>query len=162
MPTLIVPRPYTIRAAISDDLPAVVALLVSAKLTPNDIEAQFGSQFAVAVDDTTQAIIGAAGIEVYRDAVSDIGLLRSAVTDEAWRGMGIGSALTIDRLSWAEREQLSAIFLLTETAVEFWKRFGFIRITRDAAPPSLQTSHEWKEGCPASAVAMALKLKRLR
>lgn len=160
MPTLIAPRPFTIRPAAAADLSAVSALLTSAKLAPNAIEAQFGPQFALAIDDASGAIIGAAGIEIHRDVASDIGLLRSAAVHEDWRGVGVGAALTKDRLAWAEREQLSALFLLTETAAEYWSRFGFIRIVRDAAPPALLTSHEWKQGCPANAVAMALKLKR--
>lgn len=162
MPILIAPRPFTIRPATIADLPAVVALLTSAGLQPNAVEAQFGPQFAVATDDATQAIIGVAGVEVYRDVASDIGLLRSAAVDDAWRGQGVGSALTTERLAWAEKEQLSAIFLLTETAADFWSRFGFIHIARDAAPAALRASHEWKQGCPESAVAMALKLKRYR
>lgn len=162
MPTLIAPRPFTIRAATAADLPAVSALLTSAKLAPNAVEVQFGPQFAVAVDDVTRTVIGVAGIEVYRDVASDIGLLRSAAVDAEWQGMGVGTALTTERLAWAEREQLAAIFLLTETAADYWSRFGFIRIARDAAPPALQSAHEWKQGCPASAVAMALKLKRYR
>jgi amino-acid N-acetyltransferase len=162
MPTLIAPRSFTIRAATIADLPAVVALLTSAGLAANAVEAQFGPQFAVATDDATQAIVGTAGVEVYRDVASDIGLLRSAAVDDAWRGRGVGSALTTERLAWAEKEQLAAIFLLTETAADFWSRFGFIHIPRDAAPDALQASHEWQQGCPAGAVAMTLKLKRYR
>jgi N-acetylglutamate synthase-like GNAT family acetyltransferase len=162
MPTLIAPSPFTIRAATADDLPAVMALLAAGKLAPNGIEVQFGPQFAVAIDDATKAVIGAAGVEIYRDSANDCGLLRSAVVHEDWRGRGIGAALTVDRLAWSEREQLTELYLLTETAADYWTGFGFVRIPRDAAPPALQESHEWKHGCPASAVAMALKLKRLR
>ncbi len=162
MSTLIAPRPFTIRAAAVADLPAVCALLTSTKLATNAVQAQFGPQFAVATDDITGTIVGVAGVEVYRDVVSDIGLLRSAAVDPAWQGMGVGAALTKDRLTWAEQEQLAALFLLTETAADYWSRFGFIHIARDAAPAALHTSHEWQQGCPASAVAMALKLKRYR
>jgi amino-acid N-acetyltransferase len=162
MSPLIAPRPFTIRAATADDLPAVLALLAAANLAPNAVEAQFGPQFAVATDDATQDVIGVAGIEVYRDVASDIGLLRSAAVAPDQQGRGIGSALAVERLAWAEREHLSAIFLLTESATGFWSRFGFMKMARDAAPIALQESHEWKQGCPASAVAMALKLKRFR
>ncbi len=160
MPTLIAPRPLRLRAATAADLPAVLALLAAAKLTPNGIEAQFGLQYILAVDESTNRIIGAMGIEVYRDVSSDVGLLRSAVVDEAWRGARVGTGMTVDRLAWAEREQLSALYLLTETAAEYWLRFGFARVARDSAPPPLQASHEWQQGCPASAVAMMLRLKR--
>jgi amino-acid N-acetyltransferase len=152
---------YTLRPATADDLAPVSALLAAAHLAPNALDAQFGPQFAVAVDGESGRIIGAAGVERYGDGNDSVGLLRSAVVDETWRGHGVGAALTQDRLAWAEHEALRAVYLLTETAAEYWPRFGFERTARDGAPASLQTSHEWKQGCPASAVAMCLALPRV-
>ncbi|MES3035883.1 MAG: GNAT family N-acetyltransferase [Gemmatimonadota bacterium] len=162
MPITDMPRPFTLRPATPDDLPVVRALLQSAGLAPNALDAQFGPQFVVALDAGTQRVVGAEGVEVYRDTSGDVGLLRSAVVDAAWRGAGIGAALTEDRLSWAETERLAAVYLLTETAAEYWPRFGFARTARDGAPSALQASHEWRQGCPASAVAMHLSLPRTR
>ncbi|HYW51227.1 MAG TPA: GNAT family N-acetyltransferase [Gemmatimonadaceae bacterium] len=153
---------WTIRAASAEDLAVVTALLRSAHLQPNALGAQFGPQFAVAVDAAGGTVIGAAGIEVYADAGTSVGLLRSAAVDDAWRGGGIGAALTDDRLQWAEDEGLSAVYLLTQTAAGYWPRFGFGVTARDAAPAALMASHEWRQGCPASAVAMRLALPRPR
>lgn len=152
--------PYTIRPATPGDLAPVAALLTAAHLAPNALEAQFGPQFAVAVDSESGAVIGAAGIEQYGDDSARVGLLRSAVVDERWRGHGVGAALTEDRLAWAEHAALRAVYLLTETAAEYWPKFGFLRTDRAAAPDGLMASHEWKSGCPASAVAMTLPLPR--
>lgn len=149
-----------IRPASSDDLPAVVDLLHAAKLEPNGVEAQFGPQYAVAVDPADGRIVGAAGIELYRDGADVVGLFRSAAVADDWRNSGIGAALTDDRIAWAERESLQALYLLTQTAAEYWPRFGFARTARTAAPASLMESYEWKSGCPASAVAMTLPLPR--
>jgi amino-acid N-acetyltransferase len=151
---------FTIRPASPADLPAVASLLSEAHLAPNALESQFGPQFAVAVAADTGAVIGAAGVELYAAPEARYGLLRSAVVDTHWRGHGVGAALTEDRLAWAEHEALRAVYLLTETAAEYWPRFGFERTARDAAPAALQSSHEWKQGCPASAVAMSLELPR--
>ncbi len=155
---------FTVRPAVAEDLGAVSTLLAAAKLAPNGLDAQFGPQFAVAVDSATGEVIGAAGVELYRDSHGDTeatyGLLRSAVVDERLRGHGVGAALTEDRLSWAERERLSALYLLTETAADYWPRFGFTRTARDSAPAAVMMAHEWKQGCPASAVAMRLQLPR--
>jgi amino-acid N-acetyltransferase len=150
--------PFTLRPATPDDLRPVSALLAAAHLAPNALEAQFGPQFAVAVDDVSGVVIGAAGIERYGEGADAVGLLRSAVVDERWRGRGIGAALTHDRLAWAEYASLRAVYLLTETAAEYWPRFGFERTDRADAPSVLAASHEWRLGCPASAVAMRLTL----
>lgn len=151
---------FTLRPATPDDLASVTALLAAARLAPNALDAQFGPQFAVAVDRASGAVIGAAGIERYGDGADSVGLLRSAVVHERWRGHGVGAALTEDRLAWAEHDALRAIYLLTETAAEYWPRFGFERTARDEAPTALKASHEWRQGCPASAVAMSLALPR--
>ncbi len=145
---------FTIRPAHAADLAPVAALLAQAHLAPNGIEAQFGPQFAVAVDSASGAVIGAAGVEMYGSAGDAAGLFRSAVVSEAWRGHGIGAALTHDRLAWAEHSALRAVYLLTETAADYWPRFGFERTARDEAPAAIMASHEWRQGCPASAVAM--------
>ena len=149
---------FTIRPANAADFGPVSALLSQAHLAPNGIDAQFGPQFAVAVEQASGTVIGAAGVEMYGTAGDAVGLLRSAVVDEKWRGQGIGAALTHDRLAWAEHEALRAVYLLTETAADYWPRFGFTRTARDDAPASIMASHEWRQGCPASAVAMRLVL----
>ena len=149
---------FTLRPATPDDLASVSALLSAAQLAPNALDVQFGPQFAVAVDGALGDIIGAAGIERYGTGDDAIGLLRSAVVDERWRGRGIGAALTADRLDWAAHASLRTVYLLTETAAEYWPRFGFERTDRASAPQELLASHEWQHGCPASAVAMRLSL----
>ncbi len=150
----------TIRPANARDVAAVSALLSAADLAPNALSAQFGPQFVVAVRPATGAVVGAAGVEVYTDGATSVGLLRSAVVDKRFQGRGLGAALTENRLRWAEREALVAVYLLTETAADYWPRFGFQRMDRETAPPALQTAHEWRQGCPASAVAMRLELPR--
>jgi amino-acid N-acetyltransferase len=147
---------FSLRPAVSDDLPVVRVLLQRAKLTENHVESQFGSQFVVATADATGEVVGAAGIECYGDSGAVSGLFRSAVVDDRWRGGGIGAALTRNRIAWAEQQQLQALYLLTQTAADYWPKFGFVRIARDDAPPALQQAHEWTSGCPASAVAMRM------
>jgi amino-acid N-acetyltransferase len=153
-------RTFSLRPATAADFAAVLTLLTAAKLAQNEVDAQFGPQFAVATDDTNGTVIGAAGIELYGHADASVGLFRSAVVHDDWRGLGIGAALTADRIAWAEAASLSALYLLTETAADYWPRFGFVRIARDAAPAPLMAAHEWKHGCPSSAVAMRLDLPR--
>jgi amino-acid N-acetyltransferase len=142
----------TIRAARADDLAAVRALLSDAQLPLDGLDEQFGEGYAVA--ESAGAVIGAEGIETYDNA----GLLRSAVVADAWRGHGIGDALTRDRLDWARSRGLREIYLLTTTAADYFPRHGFARVDRSSAPPAVQSSREFAEACPQTAVAMRLVL----
>jgi amino-acid N-acetyltransferase len=143
----------TIRAARSGDLSAVRALLDAAHLPLDGLDEQFGDGYAVAESEGT--VIGAEGIETY----ADCGLLRSAVVHDAWRGRGIGDALTRDRLDWARSRGLREVYLLTTTAAEYFPRYGFTRVERGSAPAAVQRSREFAEACPQTAVTMRLVLE---
>lgn len=143
---------YTIRGATPDDLPAVETALLEAALPLNGLRDQFGEGYAIAEVDGE--LIGVEGIEVY----GTDGLLRSAAVVSAWRGKGVGDALTRDRIEWARRRGLKSLYLLTMTAGEYWPRFGFRRADRDAAPVAMRHSPEFTDACPSSALFMALPL----
>lgn len=145
-------REYAIRTASAQDLAVVQALLAAAHLPTDGLEEQFGEAYAVAEHEGTA--IGAEGIEIYGDA----GLLRSAVVDAAWRGAGVGDALTRDRIAWAATQGLREVWLLTTTAADYFPRFGFARADRASAPAPMQRSREFAEACPASAVAMRMSI----
>lgn len=144
--------PYSLRAATPDDLPVVHALLVAAGLPVDGVDEQFGDAYALAVGGG--AVIGVAGMEVHGDA----GLLRSAAVDRAWRGRGVGEALTNDRLQWARAQGLREVWLLTNTAADFFPRFGFARVDRQGAPDAVRASGQFAMTTCASAAAMRLTL----
>ncbi|HZT69425.1 MAG TPA: arsenic resistance N-acetyltransferase ArsN2 [Terriglobia bacterium] len=139
----------SIRAAESGDRGAIAALLSASKLVPLDETAQFGQQYAVAINGDG-IVVGVAGYERYG---SDI-LLRSVAVSEPWRSTGIGARLTADRLAYAKAQGCEAAYLLTDTARDYWERQGFSQIDRDAAPAAITRSHEWSAACPVSAIAM--------
>lgn len=141
-----------IRPARADDLPSVRSLLREADLPLDGLEDQFGVNYAVA--EAAGSIVGAEGIEVY----GEHGLLRSAVVSAAWRGKGVGEALTIERLAWARQRGLQAVYLLTTTAADYFPRFGFVSESRDQAPEAIRRSREFAEACPATAAFMRLTL----
>jgi amino-acid N-acetyltransferase len=151
---------YTLRPALTADLPAVRKLLADAGLPGEDVAPHFGDGYAVAVA-SDGAIIGATGVEVH-GVVGDAryGLLRSAVVADAWRGRGVGEALARDRLAWARAQGLAEVYLLTTTAAGWFPRFGFALVTRESAPAPLQRSSEFASTCPSSAVTMRLRLAR--
>jgi amino-acid N-acetyltransferase len=139
---------------VASDLDAVRALVEAAHLPTDGLADHFGPAYAVA--ECEGRVIGAEGIEPHGSS----GLLRSAVVDDRYRGKGVGDLLTRDRLSWAEARGLDEVWLLTTTAADYFPRFGFATADRAAAPPALQQSIEFREACPASAVAMRLPLTR--
>jgi amino-acid N-acetyltransferase len=145
-----------IRAARPSDLGAARALLLDAALPPDGLEDQFGPRYAVAeaVGAPEGGLVGAAGVEVY----GAFGLLRSVVVAPSHRGTGLGRALVADRLAWARREGLSAVYLLTTTAPDFFAALGFARSARDAAPEEIRSSREFAAICPGSSVLMRLGL----
>jgi amino-acid N-acetyltransferase len=149
-----VPQPPRTRAAAATDIDAVRDLLAACNLPLNGVERQLGDSFVLAFDEGGR-LVGMAGVERYQ---SD-GLFRSAAVHPDWQGRGLGQALTHDRIAWARASGLRALYLLTETAAEFWPRFGFARIDRGSAPRGVAESPEWAGGCPASAVAMFLALE---
>ena len=141
---------FTIRAARPDDAGAVETALRNSELPLDGLHDQFGDGYAVA--EVNGELIGVEGIEVY----GTDGLLRSAAVVSAWRGKGVGDALTRDRIEWARRRGLKSLYLLTTTAGDYWPRFGFARADRNVAPQAMRASPEFTDACPSTALFMAL------
>ena len=136
-----------VRSATSRDRQAVIRLLQAAALPTDGVPATL-HDFYVAEDHGR--IVGAIGLELY----GDDGLLRSAVVDPGVRGAGIGEALVRRVLDHARTRGVRDVYLLTTTAEHYFPRFGFQRIDRQEVPVGVQASVEFREACPASAVAM--------
>jgi len=125
----------------------VIALLAAEKLPVDDLPETLDN-FVVAVD--AQKPIGVAGIEVY----GDYGLLRSLAVDKAHRGQGHANNLLAQIEDTAKTLGLQAIYLLTETAANYFSRKGYQTITRAEVPEEVQQSTEFSHVCPASAIVM--------
>ena len=143
---------YSIRPARPADLARVERTLRDADLPLDGLSDQFGDGYAIAECDGD--IIGVEGIEVH----GEDGLLRSAAVVPAWRGKGVGDALTRNRIDWARDHGLHALYLLTTTAGDYFPRFGFTEANRDAAPEAVRRSREFSEACPSTALFMTLPL----
>jgi amino-acid N-acetyltransferase len=133
------------------ELPAVLALLQRAGLPPDGLE---GHQERLLVARWEGRPVGCAGLELYGASA----LLRSVAVEADWRGRGLGIELTRAALELARRRDVRRVYLLTETAGEFFPRFGFRSIERAAAPPEVQRSVEFMCVCPETAEAMLLEL----
>ncbi|TLY54076.1 MAG: GNAT family N-acetyltransferase, partial [Gemmatimonadetes bacterium] len=85
-------------------------------------------------------------------------LLRSVAVAAAVRGQGLGQRLTTAALELASRHGVRTVYLLTETAGEFFPKLGFTMIERSAVDPAVQVSQEFTTACPASALVMAKQI----
>ncbi len=140
------------RAATVNDLPAVLELLEANKLPTAGVQDHL-EQFQLEFEG--ENLIACAGLEVHGEA----GLLRSVAIASSYRSQGLGSKLVQKILEHARKQNLSSLSLLTETAQDYFSRFGFQITPRAALPESPHASAEFRGACPDSAIAMTLKLE---
>lgn len=136
-----------------DDLEAVTALVQGLALPAAGIADAFPDGYAVVRDGAE--LVGAAGLEVH----GDVGLLRSVAVSTSHRSSGLGRRLVDDRLEAARDRGLRAVYLLTTTAADYFRRLGFTDARRDEAPAALQSSSEFASVCPASATCLVKQLR---
>jgi len=145
------PRLYrgqmSVRQARPGDLPALRELLSLCGL-PFDGVPDHLNAFLVALDQGR--LTGSVGVERY----GADGLLRSLAVHPDHRGRSLGTHLTRRALREARRLGLRRVFLLTETASEYFLRLQFRRVPRQQAPPAVQASVEFASVCPETAVCM--------
>jgi amino-acid N-acetyltransferase len=101
------------------------------------------------------ALVGCAALEVYKYDV----LLRSVAVAEAYRGRGLGEALTEEAFVLARSKGATAAYLLTTSAAGFFPRFGFQPIDRADVPEAVKQSIEFTSACPSSATVMRAHIR---
>ncbi|MFT5219968.1 MAG: amino-acid N-acetyltransferase [Planctomycetota bacterium] len=99
-------------------------------------------------------LIGAGGLELARNDA----LLRSLVVATDFRSQGLGGLLSDFILAEARRLGQASIYLLTETAGDYFTARGFTLIERDQVPDSIAGTRQFSELCPDSASCMQLIL----
>lgn len=144
----------SIDRANAEDLPAILDLLTRSDLPQEGLSDHLATTL---VARAGQTVVGSAALELYGTAA----LLRSVAVEQALRGQGLGGRLTQAALALARQRGVTYVYLLTETAGEFFPRFGFHPIARSQVPPAVQRSVEFTSVCPASALVMELHLEGL-
>ncbi|HEX4575140.1 MAG TPA: arsenic resistance N-acetyltransferase ArsN2 [Gemmatimonadales bacterium] len=143
--------PPTVTPAVRTDLPAIFDLLDRSKLPRAGLEDHVGSTL---VARAGKRILGSAALEVYGNAA----LLRSVAVADEFRGQGLGQVLTAAALDLARRRGVRIVYLLTETAADFFAKLGFRPIARSDVEQAVLASTEFSGACPASADVMARSL----
>jgi amino-acid N-acetyltransferase len=129
----------------------VLALLKTNKLPYGDIQTK--NNLFVSYHDDENNMIGSGGLEFY----ASYALLRSVAVDETQRGKSIGKAIVSDLLDRAKKESVKEIYLLTETAHDFFLNRGFKDVQREHVPDEVRASSEFASVCPVSAACMVYK-----
>jgi len=130
----------------------VLALLQANGLPTADLSALRSSDFLYCGD--VENPTGVIGLQI----VDDVGLLRSLVVSEAGRHHGCGTALVAALESKAKHAGINNLFLLTETAENFFAKLHYVPMPRANAPAAIKTTREFNGLCPDDAVLMHKKL----
>ncbi len=102
-----------------------------------------------------QGLEGVVGIEPY----AGVGLLRSLAVRADRRQGGLGSALVLEAERIAAIRGITALYLLTTTAEQFFARRGYTRLAREDAPAQIRGTTEFASVCPSSAAFMGKLLR---
>lgn len=146
-----IPAPTTLRSAAADDWDAIARLLLDSGLPIAGADAHLDG-FLLATRDGR--LLGTAALERYGAAA----LLRSVAVIPEVRGSGLGRALVDAAIARARDSGIETLVLLTETAPQFFPRFGFLPISRDDVPDAVRASEEFRGACCANAAVMRLDL----
>jgi len=122
-------------------------LLAEAKLDSSDLKQPNIRLFRFEENDQ---IIGVGGLEI----VDDLALLRSVAISKKQQNKGLGKQLVTHIEKSAKESGISALYLLTNTAVEFFKAIGYQQIHRDDFAEPLKQTAQFSGLCPVSAITM--------
>lgn len=142
----------SIARARAQDRPAIESLLEANGLPLDGLELALPTAL-VAREGTSLA--GCAAFETYGSA----GLLRSVCVASGMRGTGVGRALVAAAEEEARTLGISELFLLTESAADWFPRLGYQRTTREAAPAAMAASPEFSSACPVTAAVLHKRLE---
>lgn len=137
----------------SADTPAVEALLAEAGLPLEGAAEALTTSGVVA--RASGMVVGGAAVERYGEA----GLLRSVVVAQDHRGTGTGRALVAAAERLARDDGIRALYLITETASDWFPRLGYEVVPREEARAAVGASIEFTMACAATGVPMRRVLR---
>ena len=140
---------FRIEEAKKSDHAAIIVLLQDTKLPPDGIEPHLENFLVVRHPEAVaepEFLVGSVGLEVYGESA----LLRSLAVHPDFQGRGIGNRLVNRMIETAKERGISRLFLLTDTAEEYFKKKGFVIVTRDHVPEDVKLSIEFTTLCTSS------------
>jgi len=99
-------------------------------------------------------LVGVVGIE----RSGTMALLHSLAVSVELRGSGLGRTLVQFAEAEARSKGIRALFLLTETAEQFFTKLGYQLLSRENAPPEIKKTAQFSTLCPATSSFMSKQL----
>tara|TARA_B100000315_G_scaffold157259_1_gene145865 strand:- start:376 stop:843 length:468 start_codon:yes stop_codon:yes gene_type:complete len=135
------------REASSADLPVINKILECNKLPFEDCEEHIGNFFVV---EEEGKFFGLGGLQI----CGAIGLVRSIVVVPEYRGRGIARGIYKLIEDRARDLGIDSLYLLTDTAEEYFLKLGFSVKDRNEIPASVTKTKQFRGLCPSSANVM--------
>lgn len=139
------------REASKRDLTAIQSVLKQSKLPHEDCEDHLDNFIVIEENDI---IIGVVGMERY----GDFALLRSVAVLPAFQGRGLGHELYNRLKAKASNAGVNQLFIITETASDYFKNRGFKPIERVDVPEFIKKTKQFCGLCPSSALVMTYRI----
>ncbi|MHA2141613.1 MAG: arsenic resistance N-acetyltransferase ArsN2 [Candidatus Thorarchaeota archaeon] len=146
---------YRIERAKPSELSSILSLLIEVDLPGEGVKDHISNFLTLKSSeiDSDLAPWGCVGLEIYGNSA----LLRSMAIAPKFQGKGLGTVLTEAIIEDARKRDIRTLFLLTETAEDFFKRFGFRVVGRELVPEDVKQSIEFTKLC-LEAPSMMLKI----
>ncbi len=147
-----------------DDLPLIRQLLQDCELPYEDLTAEHLPHFLVMrigsllpesdLNRSKTQLLGVVGLE----PCGRNGLLRSLAVAPAYRGQNLGEVLVGELEVKARHAGIGRLYVLTTTAANRFRQWGYEVADRASAPAQIQQTTEFQSLCPASAVCLSKPL----
>ena len=131
--------------AITQDLPEVLTLLKLVDLPIEGVKEHFHDFFIIRKD---KMVVGCVGIEIYEN----VGLLRSLGIHPTFQGKGLGKQMVGKLEEYSAEKGLHNVYLLTDTAENFFLKLGYELISREETDAKVKQSIEFTTLCTSSPV----------
>ncbi|MHA1217905.1 MAG: arsenic resistance N-acetyltransferase ArsN2 [Candidatus Heimdallarchaeaceae archaeon] len=138
---------FEINVATKNQLREIKSLLKKLDLVYEDVDKHVDN-FIVVLEN--KQIMGCAGFEKY----DEVGLLRSVAVNPKHQGKGIGHKLIEEINANAKKREIKDFYLLTDSASQFFLKFGFEEVSRVNVDERIKKTYEYSEACPDSAIVM--------
>ena len=140
-----------VRPTTEMDYTQVCSLLQSESLPTIDLERDLPHFFVKTINEE---IVGSIGMEHYGES----GLLRSMLVRPTFRNKGIASELVNHLSHYARDHGVRKLFLITNTAEDYFQRMGFTKVPREKVEKEVLQSKEFNGLCPATSAIMMKEL----
>jgi amino-acid N-acetyltransferase len=137
---------YKLVPAANDLKQEVIALLQENNLPVSDLD-EGKKLFALLQNDE---IMGTGGLEFFDNCA----LLRSVSVRKDLQGRGFGKFISQELEKISKQKGIDCLYLLTNTAKDFFSKEGYEVIGRGEVPESIKNSSEFSTVCPSSAIVM--------